>query len=70
VYKGPSGRMGEPDHPEQFVRLQADDLLVYVSRDIWGKLKPRQSKLLVAVAGYGRFWLYLEPPPPAAREDR
>jgi len=53
--------MGEPEDPQQFVLLQADDLHIYVSRDIWDKLKPTQSKLLVAVAGYGRFWLYLEP---------
>lgn len=61
--------MGEPDNPEQFVRLQADDLYIYVSREIWYKLKPRQSKLLVAVGGYGRYWLYLEPPPTVAREE-
>jgi len=30
-----------------------------VSREIWDSLKPQQSKLLVAVLGYGRFWLYL-----------
>lgn len=70
MYKGPSGRMGEPDKSEKFVRLQADDLRIYVSREVWDKRKPGQSKLLVAVAGYGRFWLYLEPPPSAAREDR
>ncbi len=62
--------MGEPDKPERFVRLRADDLLVYVSKDIWGKLKPRQSKLLVAVAGYGRYWLYLEPPSSMPSEGR
>jgi hypothetical protein len=54
--------MGAPDDLQQFVLLQADDLRIYVSRDIWDRLKPKQSKLLVAVAGYGRFWLYLEPP--------
>jgi len=53
--------MGAPDDLQKFVFLQAADLSIYVSRDIWDKLKPTQSKLLVAVAGYGRFWLYLEP---------
>ena len=69
MYKGPSGRTGEPDNPTQFVRLQADDLCIYVSKEIWDKLEPRQSKLLVAVGGYGRFWLYLEPPPAVARGE-
>jgi hypothetical protein len=62
--------MGTPYDPGQFVRLQADDLLIYVSNDIWDKLKPRQSKLLVAVAGYGRYWLYLKPPLRAGQEEQ
>jgi len=52
--------MGEPDNVGNFVRLDADDLTIYVSREIWDSLKPQQSKLLVAVPGYGRFWVYLE----------
>ncbi|MGQ9494073.1 MAG: hypothetical protein ACUVR2_09960 [Anaerolineae bacterium] len=55
--------MGIPERPEDFVRLAADDLAIYLSKDIWDNLKPRQSKLLVAVSGYGRFWIYLEPVP-------
>jgi len=62
VYKGPSGRMGEPDSLEGFIHLQADDLSIYLSQGIWDELKPAQSKLLVAVSSYGRFWLYLEKP--------
>ncbi|MBC7233517.1 MAG: hypothetical protein H5T68_09805 [Chloroflexi bacterium] len=53
--------MGEPERPEDFVRLEADDLAIYLSKGIWENLKPRQTKLLVAVSGYGRFWIYLEP---------
>jgi hypothetical protein len=56
--------MGEPDNPKEFVQLFAGDLAIYVSREIWGAMTPAQSKLLVAVPGYGRFWLHLEPPPP------
>lgn len=51
--------MGNPEHPEGFVRLRAGDLTIYVARDIWEQLKPGQSKLLLGVAGYGRFWLHL-----------
>jgi hypothetical protein len=53
--------MGAPDQPDDFVRLQAGDLTIYLARDIWEQLKPGQSKLLVAVSGYGRFWLHLFP---------
>jgi hypothetical protein len=61
AYKGPSGRMGAPDNPDDSVRLEAGDLAIYVARDIWDGLKPGQSKLLVAVGSYGRFWLHLRP---------
>lgn len=54
--------MGEPDDPQGYIRLQADDLRIYVSQEVWEKRKPGQSKLLVAVAGYGRFWLHLDAP--------
>ena len=51
--------MGAPGQPDDFVRLQAGDLTIYLARDIWAQLKPRQSKLLLGVSGYGRFWLHL-----------
>jgi hypothetical protein len=53
--------MGKPDNLDNFVQLEANDLTIYVAREIWDGLKPRQSKLLVAVPGYGRYWIYLEP---------
>jgi len=49
--------MGAPEHPDEFQRLEAEDLIIYLSRDIWTSLKPDQTRLLVAVGGYGRFWL-------------
>lgn len=58
--------MAEPDNPMHFVCLEASDLTVFVSTEIWDCLKPGQPKLLVAVTGYGRFWLYLEPSPLAS----
>ena len=42
------------------MQLAVDDLTVYVSREIWDGLKSDQSKFLVAVCGYGRFWLHLQ----------
>jgi hypothetical protein len=53
--------MGAPDEPQGFVRLQAGELEVYLSRDIWDGIRPGQEKLLLAVSGYGRFWLYIGP---------
>jgi hypothetical protein len=51
--------MGAPDQPDDFVRLQAEDLTIYLARDIWEQIKPGQSELLVGVSSYGRFWLHL-----------
>ena len=51
--------MGAPEQPDNYVRLQAGDLTIYLAKDIWSQIKPGQSKLLVGVSGYGRFWLHL-----------
>jgi len=51
--------MGAPEHPEDFVCLQAEDLTIHLAKEIWEQLKPGQSKLLLGVSGYGRFWLHL-----------
>lgn len=51
--------MGAPDHADDFVRLHAEGLTIYVAKDIWKQIKPGQSQLLVGVSGYGRFWLHL-----------
>lgn len=51
--------MGAPDQPDNFVRLRAGDLTIYLAKDILGQMKLGQSKLLVGVSGYGRFWLHL-----------
>ena len=52
--------MAEPDDPAVYVRLAVDDLVLFVSPEIWDGVEPGQSRLLVAVSGYGRFWLHLE----------
>jgi hypothetical protein len=51
--------MGAPEHEEEYERLRADDLVIYLAKHIIEKLHPEQRRLLVAVAGYGRFWMYL-----------
>lgn len=50
--------MEAPGRPDDFVRLQADDVTVYVSNEVWSSLKPGQAKLLVGISGYGRFWVH------------
>jgi len=52
--------MGAPDHPNEFLRLESEDLTIYLARDIWNSLQPEQVRFLVAVCGYGRFWLELQ----------
>jgi hypothetical protein len=34
-----------------------DTIAVYLTRNIWEGLAPGTEKLLVAVQGYGRFWI-------------
>ncbi len=54
--------MGEPENPEEFVRFEADDLTVYVSRKLLGMLKPGTKEMIFYVDGYGRFALQFEKP--------
>ena len=51
--------MGKPGDPTAFVQLKAGDLVVYVSKEVWDGMQPGQSKLLVAVSGFGRFWIHV-----------
>lgn len=51
--------MGEPEDPSQFVRLQADDLTIFVARPLLEKLELGASQMAFYLAGYGRFWLAL-----------
>jgi hypothetical protein len=56
-----TGQNSGPDNTQDFVRLWAEDLTIYVARDIWEQIKPGQSRLLLSVAGNRRFWLHLAP---------
>jgi len=42
------------------VRLQDDDIEIYLARDIWEGLSPCTEKLLFAVQDYGRYWLHFK----------
>jgi len=39
--------------------LQDDDIKIYLAQEIWESLEPDTEKLLFAVEGYGRYWLWL-----------
>jgi hypothetical protein len=49
--------MGKPATPADFVRVQCDDVEVYLSGEIWSNVTTTTERLLIAVDGYGRFWL-------------
>jgi hypothetical protein len=57
AYQVPSGRMGEPPQGEPYVRLQAEDLELYLAPDFWNGRDQRTGRILVAIPGYGRFWI-------------
>lgn len=54
--------MGEPENPDEFVRFEADNLTVYISRKLLATLKPGAKEMIFYVDGYGRFVLRFEEP--------
>jgi hypothetical protein len=54
--------MGAPDNLEKFVRFEADDLAVYVSRELLDKLESATRKMRFYIDGYGGFWLNFAEP--------
>lgn len=56
--------MGRPDDLEDFVCFDADDVTVYVSRELLARQKPGTRRLRFYIDGYGSFWLELTQPWP------
>lgn len=52
--------MGKPENPDGFGLIQCDDIELYVAPDIWQNIGPRTEKILIAIEGYGRFWLWID----------
>ncbi|MBN1890738.1 MAG: hypothetical protein JW850_22275 [Thermoflexales bacterium] len=52
--------MGKPEQPEEYVRFQDGEIEIYLAKDIFDSLEPGTEKLLFAVQGWGRFWLYFQ----------
>lgn len=53
--------MGKPDDEQDYVRFMAEDIEVYLSKEIWEGLDPQDTGLRFAIAGYGRFYLKFGP---------
>lgn len=51
--------MGRPDDLDRFGLIQCDHIEVYVAPDIWQRIGLQTEKILIAIEGYGRFWLWL-----------
>jgi hypothetical protein len=49
--------MGKPENEQDYIRLMAKDIEVYLSKEIWEGLDPKATELRFAIAGYGRFYL-------------
>jgi len=54
--------MGVPENQAEFVRFVADDLTIYVARELLEKLEPGAEKQPFYLDGYGRFWIDLVEP--------
>ncbi len=54
--------MGVPENPAEFVRFVADDLTIYVARELVQKLEPGAEKQPFYLDGYGRFWMVFAEP--------
>lgn len=51
--------MGKPANPDLFGLIQCDGIEVYIAPEIWHRIGPETEKILLAIEGYGRFWLWL-----------
>jgi len=51
------GLAGKPEHPEAFIRFQADGVDIYLAHDLLASLEPGTGRLLVHFPGYDNAWL-------------
>ena len=54
--------MGTPDNPEEYVRFEVGDVVVYVARQLLDKLEPRARQMSFYIDGYGRYLLVFDKP--------
>ena len=51
--------MGKPEKADGYGRIDCGGIEVWVAPAIWEKVRPATEKILIAIEGYGRFWLHL-----------
>ncbi|MFW6116040.1 MAG: hypothetical protein ACOC7Y_03145 [Chloroflexota bacterium] len=61
--------MARPDNPEDYVPFEADDLTVYVSRDLLDRQEPGTRRLRFYIGGYGGYWLEFAEPWDSASDE-
>jgi len=59
--------MGRPENLGDYVRFEAEEITIYVSRKFLNRQKPGTWRLRFHIDGYGRFWLRLKEPWRGAR---
>lgn len=53
--------MDKPENEQDYIRFMAEDIEVYLSKEIREGLDPETTELRFAIAGYGRFYLKFDP---------
>jgi len=53
--------MGKPENEQDYIHFMAEDIEIYLSKEIWERLGPEAADLRFAIAGYGRFYLRVDP---------
>jgi len=59
--------MDKPENEQDYIRFMAEDIEVYLSKEIRAGLDPQATELRFAIAGYGRFYLKFDPVPNPSR---
>ena len=55
--------MGKPENEQDYIHFRAEDIEVYLAKEIWEGLDPKAKDLRFAIPGYGRFYLKFDPEP-------
>ncbi len=51
--------MGKPEDVEDFERFEADDITIYIARELLERKEPDTERVAFYIDGYGKFWLHL-----------
>ncbi len=51
--------MGKPEDVRDFVRFDAGEITIYISRELLERQEPGTQRVPFYIDGYGKFWLRL-----------